>query len=130
MWTLFYGLLGSFIYGVVSFAILWRVAGKSEAQAFAVAYTNQFKTIVSLGLIFGTALIILLHQNVIAQVVEAAFTKDQLSETGYFSHKRRFGSLRHTIEFSAEFSIIGFIIFSFCRFPLPKGAERLMVIAG
>jgi hypothetical protein len=129
MWTLFHGLLLSLLYGLVSFAILWHVGGKSEAQPFFVAYTSQFKTIVSLGLIVGTAMIIFRYQDAIPQIIEAAFTKAELSETDYFSHKRRFESLRHSIEFSAEFIVIGFIIFSLCRFALPKGAERLMVIA-
>jgi hypothetical protein len=43
MWTLFHGLLLSLLYGLVSFAILWHVGGKSEAQPFFVAYTSQFK---------------------------------------------------------------------------------------
>jgi len=129
MWTLFYGLLGSFLYGVMSCAIVWSVEGKCEAQDFAFAYTSQFKTIVSLGMILGTWLLILLHQNDIAQVVEAAFTKDELSETGYFAHKRRFGDSWHTMEFSAEFIAAGFIIFSGCGFPLHGVAYYLMMIA-
>src|SRR5205823_7881955 len=115
MWTLFYGLLGSLIYGVVSFAIVLLVRGEWGAQDFALAYTSQFKTIVSLGLILGTWLIILLHQNAIAQVVEAAFTKAELSETGYFSHKRQFGNRCQTLKFSAQFSGMGLAIFFFCR---------------
>src|SRR5690242_13865041 len=103
MWTLFHGLLLSLFYGLISFAILWHLGGKPEAQPFFVAYTSQFKTIVSLGLIVGTALIVFQYQNAIPQIIEAAFTKTELSETDYFAHKRRFGSLRHSIEFSAEF---------------------------
>ncbi len=93
MWTLFHGLLLSLVYGLVSFAILWHIGGKSEAQPFFVAYTSQFKTIVSLGLILGTAMIIFRYQNFIAQVIEAAFTKTELSKTDYFFHKKRFESL-------------------------------------
>jgi hypothetical protein len=129
MWTIFHGLVLSLGYGLVSFSILWHFGGRSEAQLFFMAYTSQFKTIVSLGLIIGTALIIFRYQNVIAQVIEAAFTEAELAGTKYFVHKRRLESLRHTIEFSAEFFIIGFVIFSFCRFPLPRGAEHAMVIA-
>ncbi|MBZ5509192.1 MAG: hypothetical protein LAO78_27340 [Acidobacteriia bacterium] len=129
MWTLWWGLYLSLAYGVASFFSLWGIKNKSEAQQFALAYTSSFKTIVSLGLILGTALIIFRYQNVIVEVIETAFTKSDLSTTEYFTHKRVFQSALRSIEFSAEFIIVGFIIFSYCRFPLQGLAERLMVIA-
>jgi hypothetical protein len=126
---LFLGLGVSLVYGLLGLALLWYLDGKSEAQLFFVAYTSSFKTIISLGLSLGTALIVYLCQNVIPQTIEKAFTETQLAETDYLYYKRRFASLRLSIEFSAEFIVIGFIIFSYCHFPLSRRGEVLMIIA-
>lgn len=129
MLLLFLGLAISLTYGVVSSAFLWYLGGKSEAQLFFVAYTSSFKTIISLGLILGTALIVFFSQNVIPKTIEDAFTKAQLSNTDYDYYKRRFASLRISITFSAEFIVVAFIIFSYCQFPLSRRGEVLMVVA-
>jgi hypothetical protein len=126
---LFLGLGVSLVYGLVGSAILWNWEGQSEAQRFFEAYTISFKTIVALGLSLGTALIVYLCQNIIPYTIEKAFTENQLAETDYSYYKNRFASLRLSIEFSAEFIVIGFIIFSYCRFPLSRGGEVLMIIA-
>jgi len=126
---LFLGLGISLIYGLLGLALLWYLGGKSEAQLFFVAYTTSFKTIVSLGLSIGTALIVYLCQNVIPNTIEKAFTKTQLAETDYSYYKKRFASQWLSIEFSAEFIVVGFIIFSYCQFPLTRRGEILMIIA-
>lgn len=129
MLRLFFGLAVSLAYGLAGSAFLWYIGGKSEAQLFFAAYTSSFKTIISLGLILGTALIVYRSQNVIPQTIEDAFTKAQLSETDYEYYKRRFASLRISMTFSAEFIVVAFIIFSYCQFPLSRRGEVLMVIA-
>jgi hypothetical protein len=129
MWTLWWGMLSSVGYGALSFVILWSVRGKPEAYLFLLAYMSLFKTVISLGLIFGAALIIWRYQNALTQTIESAFTKNELSETGYFSQKQAFESRRNSMEFSAIFIIVAFFIFPLCRFPLPKLAGYLMVIA-
>jgi len=126
---LFLGLGVSLVYGLIGFGILWYLGGKSEAQLFFGAYTTSFKTIVALGLSIGTALIVYLCQNILPATIEKAFTETQLAETDYSYYKKRFGSLRLSIEFSAEFVVIGFIVFSYCRFPLTRRGEVLMIIA-
>jgi hypothetical protein len=126
---LFLGLGVSFAYGLLGSALLTYLGGKSEAQLFFTAYTSLFKTIISLGLILGTALIVFSTQNVIPQTIEAAFTETQLSETDYFYYKRQFFSLRRSITFPIESVVIAFIIFSSCQFPLSRPGEILMVIA-
>jgi hypothetical protein len=127
MLMLFLGLALSLAYGLLGAALVWYIGGKSEAQLFFAAYTISFKTIVSLGLILGTALIVFRTQDVIPQTIEAAF-KGQLSDD-YFYYKRRFESLRVSITFSAELTVVAFIIFSYCQFPLARPGEVLMVIA-
>lgn len=128
MLMLFIGLAISVVYGLVSSAFIWHLDGKSEAQLFFAAYTSSFKTIISLGLIIGTALIVFFSQNVIPETIEAAISKAQLSKD-YYYYKRRFGSLRISITFSAQFIVAGFIIFSSSQFPLSRRGEVLMVIA-
>jgi hypothetical protein len=75
MWTLWWGMLSSMGYGAISFLTLWGVKGKPEAQLFLLTYTVSFKTVVSLGLIFGTALIVFRYQNRFTEVIEAALQK-------------------------------------------------------
>ena len=124
---LHFGLGVSLAYGLLGSVLLFYLGNQSEAQSFFATYTSSFKTIFSLGLILGTALITFRTQDVIPQTIEAAF-KGQLSADYYF-YKRRFVSLRNSITFSAEFIVVGFIIFSYCQFPLPQRGEALMVIA-
>jgi hypothetical protein len=126
--TVFLGLAISLAYGLLSSALLYFLEGKPEFQLFLAAYTTSFKTLISLGLILGTALVVSQSQNVIPQTIEAAFTDAQLSETNYFFYKRRFISRRRSMTFAAEFIVVGFVIFSYCQFPLPGLAEALMII--
>ncbi|MDT4967428.1 MAG: hypothetical protein QOJ64_2165 [Acidobacteriota bacterium] len=127
MLIFFLGMAISLAYGLLGSALLFYLGGKSEAQLFFAAYTSSFKTIISLGLILGTALIVYCTQNVIPQTIEAAFG-GQLSED-YCYYKQRFASRRISITFSAEFIVVGFIIFSYSQFPLSRPGEVLMVIA-
>lgn len=129
MLMLFAGLFVSLAYGVVGSSYIWIVGSKAEAQQYFAAYTILFKTVISFGLILGTALIVFVSQNVIPQTVEAAFTKDKLSETNYFHYKARLFSLRRSITFSANFTVVAFVIFSQSQFPLSTRGEVLMMIA-
>lgn len=124
---LYLGLGVSLVYGLLGFALLFYLGSQSEAQSFFAAYTSSFKTIFSLGLILGTSLIAFRTQDVIPQTIEAVF-KGQLS-ADYYYYKRRFESSRTSITFSAEFVVVGFIIFSYCQFPLSRWGEVLMVTA-
>jgi hypothetical protein len=125
--TLFFGLGASAAYGFLGVGILFIIGGLTEAQPFFVAYTTSFKTLFSFGLILGTALIVFRSQHVIPHTIEAAFTHAQLSKTQYFFYKKRFQSLWRSIEFAAEFIVVGFVIFSYCGFPLHKTAEVMMI---
>lgn len=129
MILLFIGLSVSLAYCLLGSAFLFYLAGKSDTLLFFAAFTGSFKTIISLGLILGTALIVYRSQKVIPQTIEKAFTETQLSETHYFYYKRRFASSRISITFSAEMVVVAFVIFSYCQFPLSRPGEVLMVIA-
>lgn len=126
--TFFLGLVLSLAYGLLSSTLLYFLEGKSEAQMFLAAYNNSFKTLIAFGLILGTALVVFRSQNVIPQTIEAAFTNEQLLETDYLTYKRRFISGKRSMVFAAEFTVVSFVIFSYCQFPLRGLAEALMII--
>src|SRR5258706_8914548 len=90
--TLFLGLAMSLIYGLVSAALLFFLAGKSDSQDFFEAYTSTFRTLISLGLIAGTALVVFRSQNAIPHTIEAAFSTEQLCKTDYSFYSQRFYS--------------------------------------
>lgn len=121
------GLALSLGYGLLGWGVVWYFDGLAEAQRFFEAYTLSFKTIISLGLIIGTALIINRIQNVIPDTIEAAFN-GQLSED-YHYYKQRFKSLRVTITFCGEFIVWAFVLFSRSQFPLPPLGQNLMIFA-
>lgn len=129
MLILFSGLGISVAYGLLGSALLWFIDGQAEAQSFFVAYTKSFKTIISLGLAIGTALVIFRTQDEVPKIIETAFIKTQLSKTNYYIYEQHFRSLFRTITFAAQLSVIAFIIFSYCKFPLSQRAEPLMMIA-
>lgn len=128
MLLLFLGLAVSLAYGLLGSALVYYLDGQVDAQLFFAAYTSSFKTITSFGLILGTALIVFRTQNLIPQTIEAAFDDDDLPDD-YYYYKRRFSSLRISLTFSAEFIIVGFIVFTYSHFPLSGRGEVLMVIA-
>lgn len=127
--TLFFGLGASLAYALLGAGILFTLGGMTEVQAFLATYTISFKTLFSFGLIFGTAIIVFRSQNVIPETIEAAFDNAHLSKTKYFLYKRRFQSPRRSITFSAEFTVVAFVIFSYCEFPLSRLAEAIMIVA-
>jgi hypothetical protein len=130
MILLFLGLGLSLVYGLFGLACVFYLDGKAEAARFFVAYTVSFKTIVSLGLILGTWLIVYRTQDVISETIEAAFTQDELDATHYFINKQKFYSLKRSISFSAEFIIVAFIVFTYCcQFELSRSGQALMIIA-
>lgn len=129
MIMLFLGVGLSVAYGLLGLALILFVEGKDDALHFFAAYTSSFKTIISLGLVFGITLIVYKCQNVISQTIEDAFTEEQLSKSEYYVYKQRFLSRFRSITFSAEFIVVAFVIFSYCRFPLSKWGEAFMIIA-
>jgi len=126
--TIFLGFIISLIYCLLSAGLIYFLEGIPEAKLFLVAYNITFKTLISLGLILGTAMVVYASQSVIPETIEAAFTEDQLQGTDYDMYKQRFVSLRRSMEFSAEFALVSFVIFYLCQFPLQGLAGALMII--
>jgi hypothetical protein len=126
---LFIGLAVSLGFGILGSALVLLIEGKPEAQQFVVAYTSSFKTVISLGLILGTALIIYRSQDVIPRTIESAFSETQLEQTNYSLYNKLFYNRKYSILFSAEFVVAAFVIFSLCQFPLQGWGEALMMVA-
>lgn len=129
MHTIFIGLAISFIYSILGAALIYLSEGPSSIRQFLMSYNISFRTIISLGLIIGTALVVFGSRNLIPRTIEAAFTESQLSKTQYLLYKRKFGSLQRSVTFAGSFMIAGFIIFHHCQFPLKGLGEPLMMIA-
>jgi hypothetical protein len=123
----FLGLALGVAYGVLGAVLVWYLRGTVEAQLFFAAYTTLFKTVLSLGLILGTALVVFYMQDVIPTTIEKAF-KGQLTDD-YYYYKRRFSSLRVSLTYSGEMVLVAFVIFSYSQFPLSEPGEVLMLIA-
>jgi hypothetical protein len=117
----------SVAYGLLGTILVWCLKGKVDAQLFFVAYNMSFKTVLSLGIILGTALSVFYGQHVIPTAIEKAFNK-HLTDS-YYYYRRRFWSLKSSLRLSAGMVVIAFVIFSYCQFPLTKEGEALILIA-
>jgi len=118
MTTGFWGFAISVAYGLVSSALIYLVESKQAAIDFVVAYTASFNVLITLGLISGTALIVFRSQNVIPEIIENAFDKEELSHTKYHFYKQRFTSAKRSVDFVAEFVALAFFIFHFLPVPV------------
>lgn len=127
MLLLFGGFAVSLIYSGLAVIIVWYFEGQPEAQRFFAAYTTSFRTILSLGVILGTALVVYCSQHVIPETIEAAFqgrlTKD------YYYYKRRFWSRQITALFCGEMIVWSYAVFAYCEFPLSDLGQDLMLAA-
>lgn len=126
---LFSGVFASLLYCLAGLLYIRIAEDNHKAQEFFAAYTSSFRTIISLGLILGTALIVYLSQNLIPRIIEDAFTKHELRETNYFRYKEHLFRLRKSITFSAIFTVVAFVIFWQAHFPLSGRGELLMMVA-
>ncbi len=127
---LFFGGLGiSAVYDGFGTVLVWYLEGETAAAEFFTAYTGTFKTIISLGVILGTALIVFYAQKDVPEMIERVFTEPLLAKTDYYTQKRYFLSWRKTMIFTAEVAFVAFIIFRCCQFPLKGTGDILMMIA-
>jgi hypothetical protein len=125
----FYGLAISVIFGIVGTVLVFYIEGEPDALEFFRAYNSSFKTVISLGLILGTWMVVYDKQKDIPDMIEAVFTKAQLEKTDYEIQKERFWSLQRTINFTAQVVFVAFLIFISCQFPLSRTGNILMMIA-
>lgn len=129
MYMMFSGFAISLGYGSLASLLLYFVNGANDTEQFLKAYTSSFNTLVSLGLILGTALIVGRTQRLIPDRIEQAFKPEELAGTRYQHYKELFENRRRSIIWSSELGLASFLIFLLCKFPLPMLAENLMILA-
>ena len=125
----FLGLGASLVYGLVGMGLIWYFEGKFAALAFFTAYTTSFKTLISFGLILGTAFVVLRMQKDFPDMINKAFTETTLSKTDYPQQELKFWSEGKTTRFAALMVVVAFVIFSLCSFPLSPLGDIFMIIA-
>jgi len=127
MYMLFAGMGASVAIGIAGAGFVRFFNGPTAAHDFLRAYTTDFRTLVSLGVILGTSLIVYKSQGFIASTIEAAFTRSELASTQYEFNKRRLYSYRRTVLFAGELLAIAFPLFYYCRFPLTGLGDDIML---
>lgn len=130
MWLFFGGFALSFAYGLFGAGLLYVISGKDEARVFFALYVGSFNTLIALGLITGTTLIVGCGQKVLPATIERVFTKTELAATDYFRIKGKFYSSARTVVFALELVIIGAVVFAYCGFPMLGLGKVLMIVAG
>lgn len=126
---LFAGLATSLLFGLLSSLLPYFLASPQDYSQFMRLYFISFRTVISLGLILGTSLIVYRTQDIIPRTIDDVFTEKQLVGSRYPEYKRRYESRRRSMTFAAEFIVLAFIIFNLCRFPLNDPGESLMLLA-
>lgn len=129
MYLMFAGFAISFGYGLASSLVLFCIHSLPDAQAFFQTYTSSFNTLISLGLILGTALIVGRTQSLIPNTIKDVFEDEELQGTGYYHYETLFFNRRRSIIWSTELALASFLIFLLCEFPAPMLAENLMILA-
>ena len=128
MLIFFLGLSISLIYGLFSAGLIWNQIDQSAAITFFNGYVSSFRTVVSLGLILGTALVVYRMQEFVPHIIEEVFTEKQ-RKGNYEYYRDRFCSRRISITFMGQFIVVGWVIYYFCHFPFPNLTEGVMLIA-
>ncbi|MCW8931800.1 MAG: hypothetical protein OQL19_16400, partial [Gammaproteobacteria bacterium] len=126
----FWGFFLSVLFGIASSVGIYLIEPIEIFKRYHEAFFLDFNCAISGGLIIGAALLIYKTQNIIPDLIEEVFTKEDLDSTDYKQQKNVYYSRYNSIIFSTEFIIIGFIIFYFAKFPLNGITEYLMIIFG
>jgi hypothetical protein len=127
MKRLFLGFHFALLYGLGGVLLLVLIDSPKMGTDFFYAYTTSYRTIISLGVVSGTAIIVYYSQHMIPQTVRRAFGEVPLPKK-YYEMEKMF--LSRSLELPAAFVVFSWAIFSlYCQFKLPPHAQRLMVIA-
>ena len=129
MHAMFWALGASIAYGFLAYFVVAVIEGDKESLHFATAFVTTSHTFLSLGLILGSAWIVFRSQSVIPDTIEAAFAKDELDGTDYFSNKDRFRSRIRSLTFSAVYMAVAYVLFTASHFRLTPVADTFMMLA-
>jgi hypothetical protein len=128
MHTLFLGLGISLAYGLMCALMLFFLKGGEEYRRFLEAYLYSFKTFLSFGLVIGAAMIVFKAQRLVPETIENSFTAKSLRTTSYYLCRNRYLSLRRSMGQASSYTVVAFVIFSICGFPLSEESALLMTI--
>lgn len=128
MHTLFLGLGISLAYGTLCSLALYFTKGEGEYKQFLESYLYSFKTFLSFGLVLGVAMIVFKAQLLVPKTIEDAFTERSLEGSGYYLYKGRYLSLKRSVGQMSSYTVVAFVIFSLCGFPLSEEAAIMMTI--
>lgn len=126
MKRLFLGFHFGLIYGLIGVLLLVIIDGPKVGTDFFFAYTTSYRTIISLGVVCGTAIIVYYSQHVIPRTVRKAFRDAPLPQE--YEDKEKI-YLKRNLELPALFVVVSWAIFYYCQFDLHPHAQRLMLIA-
>lgn len=126
MKRLFLGFHFSLIYGLACSALLYFIDSPKVGKDLFLAYTTSYRTLISLGVVCGTAIIVYNSQQVIPRTVRKAFRNEPLPRE-YLDKELTF--LKPNIELPATFVVVSWAIFSYCQFDLHPHAQRVMLVA-
>ena len=125
----FLGMIFSLIYGVTVATHLYFSEGPHNFTSFLVLFSFEYRTVISLGLTAGTAIVVHQTQTLVPTKIQGSFKKSHLEATDYYENRDKFFSQKRSLVFSASFIIASFLIFSGCGFPASASVERWMIIA-
>lgn len=129
MHAMFWALGASIAYGFLAYFVVSLTEGNKAALGFSTAFVTTSHPVLSLGLILGTAWIVLRSQSVIPDTIEAAFGKTELETTEYFFYKDRFRSRIRSLTFSAVYMAVAYVLFTASHFRLTPVADTFMMLA-
>jgi hypothetical protein len=123
----FGGFFISFAYGLLTASIVWLV-DPLRLREYIDSYFIHFNCLVSGGLIIGTALFVFRTQETIPDFIEGMFDPATLSATNFQEAKLDYLNAYKSAYFSSQFICAAFIIFHFCKFPVPGISQHFMVL--
>jgi len=124
---MFVGFAMALAFGAATAGVVWFTETPDTLKRYLEAYFISFNCLISGGLILGTAIFVFQSQESIPSFIESAFDEASLKETTYAEKKKRFLSRRRSITFSADFAVVGFVIFYFCKFPFRGVPEYFLI---
>lgn len=123
----FYGFGLSVLYGILTVVAVWFASNAASANAYAKAFFSSFNCAIAGGFVISAAILIFKSQAWIPELIEKTFDAEQLTDTEYAEHKRRFFAASRSASFATIFVAIAFFIFSFAKFPFDGWAEAFLI---
>ncbi|MDO8281453.1 MAG: hypothetical protein Q7U10_02315 [Thermodesulfovibrionia bacterium] len=123
---MFLGFALSAVYcGVTAFAVWQQDA--SQLPKYLSAYIVSFNCLISGGIVLGAGIFVLATQKEIPSLIEEAFSADSIAASDYPKKRKGYASKFGAAAFSANYIIVAFFIFYFCKFPVEGIGEYFLI---